>query len=137
MKTKPAPDFKSIAHVGSKMEQFFSKPEIVDAYNQVVKTRLFRFPQGSEMVRKVLGPDWDLLPGGGYIRRDGGSPNYDHLFTFEYPPVDSNGRSGGLSAPMRVNTKSGPNGPSLGTQKQDLCALKHTTPHLIEPIRRF
>jgi hypothetical protein len=137
MKTKPTPDFASIAHVGTSVEKFLSEPRYREAYETVCKTRLFRFPQGHEMVRRVLGPDWDLLPGGGYIHRPDGDPNYDHLFTFEYPPVDSNGRSGGLSAPMRINSKSGPNGPTLGSQEKDLCALKHKTPHLVEPIRRL
>jgi hypothetical protein len=136
MKTSPLPDFKSIAHVGTKVEAFLGEPSIKEAYEKVVETHLFRFPQGSKMVRKVLGPDWEVLPGGGYRFKDG-KPNYDHLFTFEYPPVDSNGRNGGLQAPMRINSKSGPNGPSLGSQGKDLCALKHTAPHLIEPIKRL
>lgn len=137
MKTSPKPDFRSIAHVGTEISTFLSEPRIRKAFEKVCKTRLFRFPQGHEMVRRVLGPDWELLPGGGYRHLPDGKPNYDHLFTFEYPPVDSNGRSGGLSAPMRINSKSGPNGPSLGTQAKDLCALKHTAPHLLEPIKRF
>lgn len=38
---------------------------------------------------------------------------------------------------MRVNLKGGPNGPTLGSQSQDLCALKHKEPHLLEPIARL
>jgi len=60
-----------------------------------------------------------------------------HPYVFECPPTDCNPRSGGKTAPLRVNLKSGPNGPSLGTQAQDLCALKCSHSHLLDPLRRM
>lgn len=119
MKVRPNPNFQSISHIGSTMDAFFSDPDIARAYEEVRKSGYF----------KVGDPEqWKAQIKHSYDDKGIKLPTWIHPFAISYPPVDSNDRSGGREAPMRINSKSGPNGPSLGTQCQDLCGLKHREP---------
>jgi hypothetical protein len=125
MRCKPEPNLDSIAHVGSSVDSFLGKEPFRQAFDAVCESRKFRFtrPEGLWKIHES------------FVIKDPKFPL--HFFTMECPPVDCNDRTGGITAPLRVNTASGPNGPTLGTQSLDLCALKHTEPQLIEPIKRF
>jgi hypothetical protein len=73
-----------------------------------------------------------------YQRVYGVSGKYPiHFYTMEYPPIDSNDRTGGIKAPLKIDLKSGPNGPTLGSQRKDLCSLRSKESHLLEPISRL
>lgn len=123
MRVKPNPNFNSIRHVGTPVGLFLGIAEFGAAFSKVCESKLFLIPDRCSI----------KLPGG-YKPQP---KETESIYTFEYPPVDSNSRWKGLDFPLRVNLKGGPNGPTLGSQPEDLCALKHTESHLLEPLARL
>lgn len=144
MKVKPNPDFASIRHIGTKWEDFISIQSHKDAFDIVMKSNIFKTPSKIDDIELLdkIDPNrpnvrfFNETTRLGIMEREYPSSE-GHPYTFECPPTDSNPRTGGVDAPLRVNLKSGPNGQSLGSQAKDLCALKCTHPQLLEPLTRM
>jgi hypothetical protein len=123
MQVRPKLDLNSIQHKSKDIDAFITK------YQDVIQTVM------SDSRMNLTPFEEQFTYEGPYWKTEMSKSRYNP-FTCD-PTVDSNDRTGGCEAPLQVTWKGRSNGPSIGSQFKDLCALKKHEPHLVPIIHRL